>query len=374
MRIAICSTFPPFRGGIAQFNARMAEELGRANDVVTYTWSRQYPALLFPGRSQVEPGTVPASAAVPVLDSIAPWTWSRAAKRILEDRPDLVIVRHWTTFLAPATTALARGVRRGGVPVITIVDNAIPHERRPWDRVLVRRLLANSTATIALSDAVAAEIHDLAPRVPVQVIHHPFYDHFGQAIDRTEASTRLGLDPTKRHLLFFGLIRPYKGVDVLLDAFAHLHGPYQLVIAGEPYGDREQLRRSAARHPKANDIVLMDRFIPSQEVALLFSCADAMVLPYRSATQSGVTAAAFQFGVPVVATDVGGLRETVKDGSTGVLVPEASPSAVAEGIERLFQLGTEHFRPAIAALRKDRSWSAFIAEVLDLANRTGRRG
>ncbi|MCB0794522.1 MAG: glycosyltransferase [Flavobacteriales bacterium] len=364
MRIAICSTFPPYRGGIAQFNARLSEELAKEHTVHRITWTRQYPKLLFPGTDQFDPSfLVDDGAAERVLDSIDPFSWERTAKRIISGSPDLLFVRYWTPFLAPATASVARKVHNGGVKVVGIVDNLLPHERHVYDKPLARRFLRACDRIVTLSGSVAAEVRMLDPRIPVSVLSHPLYDHFGPPSSPNEAYRALGLRSGPRDILFFGLIRPYKGLEVLLQAFERLPGDTRLIIAGEPYGGRDALRRRIDAHPCRERLVLHDHFVRDDLVRHYFSIAQVVALPYLSATQSGVTAAAFHFDVPVVSSDVGGLREVVLEGRTGALVPPRDPESLARALEHVLAKGKGSYRPGIEALKEKLSWTRFAAQL-----------
>lgn len=359
MRFAFLSAFPPYRGGIAQFSTALVHELRKEHQVQAFTFTRQYPDLLFPGTSQFDPGPADDLGAVRLLDSIDPLSWGRTAKRMEVDRPDVAVLRYWMPFFAPAMGSVAGKLRKRGIKVVSIVDNALPHEPHFYDRPLTRWFLRKNDGLIAMAEAVRSDILAMHPQARVKLMPHPLYTHFGAPVPQAEARRQLGLPADARVLLFFGLIREYKGLDLLLEAFSKLDQRHHLVIAGEPYGDFSVYRKQIADSPLRDNIHLYARFIPEGEVPAFFGAADAVVLPYRSATQSGITAIAFHFNVPVVATDVGGLRETVRTGTTGVLVPEVSAMAVRQGIDRLFTLEPATLRAGMAALREECSWARF---------------
>lgn len=362
MRIAHLSAFHPYRGGIAQFSAALHKALQQEHEAEAFTFTRQYPGLLFPGKSQYVEASDPALVvgATRTLDSVLPHTWWRTAETIKACKPDLLITRLWMPFFGPCMGTVAARVRRAGAKTIGIVDNAIPHEQRFFDAAFARYYFKRHDGFIALSNAVAEDIRKLHTAARVQVLPHPLYDHFGAAMPRAEAALQLGIDPSQRTLLFFGLIRDYKGLDLLIDAFAQLDEGHQLLIAGEPYGDFGKYARMIGAHPLKHRIQVFPRFIADAEVPAFFGCADALVLPYRSATQSGVTAIAFHFGLPVIATDVGGLAEIVEHERTGLIVPKPDATAIADGIKLYFTGDrSQRLRANFAQVKQELSWERF---------------
>lgn len=367
MRFSFLSAFPPYRGGIAQFSTALVRELRKGHDVEAFTFTRQYPDLLFPGTSQYDAGGVDDIGAVRMLDSINPLSWKRTSRRMLEAKPEVAVLRYWMPFFAPAMGSVAATLRKNGVKVVTIVDNALPHEPHLHDRPLTRWFLRRSDGFIAMTEAVQQDILALCPQAKVKLMPHPLYDHFGEPVPRAEARRKLGLPEEARVLLFFGLIRDYKGLDLLIEAFGKLDERYHLVIAGEPYGDFGEYKQLIEASPQRGHIHLHTRFIADVEVPSFFCAADAVVLPYRSATQSGITAIAYHFGVPVIATDVGGLKEALNDGRTGILVPEVSASAIAAGVKEFFDGDPSVLRTNIAALREELSWDRFAKGLVEFA-------
>jgi len=314
MRFTFLSAFPPYRGGIAQFSAALVRELRKEHAVEAFTFTRQYPDLLFPGTSQFDHGTVDDIRAKRVLDSINPLSWKRTARQMLETKPEVAVLRYWMPFFAPAMGKVAAHLRRHGVKVITIVDNALPHEPHFQDKPLTRWFLRKNDGFIAMTEAVNQDIRALWPQAEVKLMPHPLYDHFGAPMPQAEARNKIGLPSEARVLLFFGLIRDYKGLDLLIEAFGQLDERYHLVIAGEPYGDFGRYHQQIEASPMRGHIHVHTRFIADVEVPTFFGAADAVVLPYKSATQSGITAIAHHFGAPVIATDVGGLKEALNNG------------------------------------------------------------
>ena len=362
MKIAILSCFHPFRGGVAQFNASLLGELGQEHTVKAFNFTVQYPDLLFPGKTQYvteEDTAVPVESEA-LLSTVNPFTWSRTARAIREWGADLLILRFWMSWFAPSLGSVARHVGKD-CKVIAIMDNVIPHERHFFDKPLTRWFLKAVDGCITMSDEVAADLLRWKPGARFTVLHHPVYTHFGSRMPRAEAERALNLDSGRKTLLFFGLIRKYKGLDILLEAFAGLTEDYQLVIAGEAYGDFSEYARAIESNPNRERIRLFEKYIPDSEVKVYFSAADAVVLPYRSATQSGVGALAAHFEVPMIVTDTGSLRRSVEGSGTGMVVDKAEPECVREGIIRFFEtpgLRDECIKHILEE-KKRLSWSEF---------------
>ena len=360
----------PYRGGIAHFQLATARALaarGHAVDAVTFR--RQYPERLFPGTSQFEDGPPPADRppAPRLLDPLDPRTWARTARRVAASGADVAVVMVWMPFFAPMVGVVARRLRKRGVRVLAVVHNALPHERRPGDRWLTRFALTGCDGLVVLSDAVAADVAGLGVTAPVRQVPHPVYDGFGGPVATADARAALSLPPDAPVFLFFGFIRRYKGLHVLLEAWAEVarqRPDALLVVAGEFYADEAEVRQQAAA---LGDSVRLDAgYLPDDQVALYFSATDAVVQPYLSATQSGVAQIAFHFGRPVITTDVGGLAETVPDGVAGLVVPPGDPAALAGALVRFVEddLGP----PLAAGARRQRvTWDRLAQTLEDLA-------
>ena len=370
MNIAILSCFHPYRGGIAQFNAGIYAELSREHTVKAFNFKRQYPSLLFPGKTQFvterdEALPLPSEA---MLDSICPRSWVRTARAVNAWQPDLLILRYWMPFFAPSLGFVARRMKPG-TKVVGILDNVIPHERRPFDGSLTRYFLSGLDGAVTLCDEVGRELQALRPQLPRTVLPHPVYTHFGEKLPRAEAETSLGLLPGKKNLLFFGLIREYKGLDILIDAFGRLDDSYQLIIAGEPYGSFEKYQRHIDACPGKERIRLFPEYIRDSEVKRWFSAADVVVLPYRSATQSGVSSVSYHFEVPMIVTAVGGLEEAIGGRGTGIVAQEISAEAIAGCIERFFASKAlqESCIDAIRAEKQRLGWTKFCKDLTAFA-------
>lgn len=371
MRIAILSCFYPYRGGIAQFNASLMAELGREHDVKAFNFKRQYPGLLFPGKTQY---VTPDDEAVPVesdalLDTAAPWTYGRTARAIRRWQPDLVLLRYWMPYFAPSLGYVARHLGPG-CKVIGILDNVVPHERRFFDRPLTRYFLGGCEGFVVMADTVRDDLLSFRPDARYLLRQHPLYAHFGEKLPREEAEDRLGIPHGGRNLLFFGLIRPYKGLDILIDAFSDLPDGYRLIVAGEPYGSFEPYQRQIDASPARDRIFLYPRYIRDSEVKDYFSAADVTVLPYRSATQSGISSVSYHFEVPMIVTSVGGLKTGIGDRGTGLTAAAATPEAVRTEILRYFS-DPQVRAGCVARIREEKerlSWGQFARDLTAFAS------
>ena len=367
MKVAILSCFYPFRGGVAQFNASLFEELGRDCTVKAFNFTTQYPNFLFPGKTQyVSPGdgTLKVDAQA-VLSTVNPFTWFKTARIIREWGADLLVLRYWMSWFAPSLGTVARHVG-SGCKVVAIMDNVIPHEPHFFDKPLTRWFLGGVDGCITLSEEVASDLLRWKKDARYKVLPHPLYNHFGDKVPKAEAERRLGLEPRGNNLLFFGLIRKYKGLDILIDAFGGLPEDYRLIIAGEPYGDFGEYEKAIAASPAKDRIFCFTNYIPDSEVKWFFSASDVTVLPYRSATQSGVNALACHFEVPMIVTDTGSLRATVEGHGTGIVVDKPEAGAVREGILKFFSSPSikEGFVKNIIEEKRRVSWSGFCKELL----------
>ena len=337
MKIAILSCFYPYRGGISQFNACLYDELSKEHVVKAFNFTRQYPEFLFPGKTQL---VTEDDEAVPVestslLDTANPFSYAGTYRAIRDWKPDVLIVRYWMSYFAPSLGYITRKMKKH-CKVISILDNVIPHEPHFFDAPLTKYFLKGSTGCVTLCEAVSKDLLSLKPDARYTVIQHPLYSHFGQKLPREEAERKLGLKSGKKNILFFGLIRTYKGLDILLEAFGMLPEDYQLIVAGEPYGSFDKYQQIIDRLPDKDRIYTDLKYIRDSEVATYFSAADVAVLPYRSATQSGISSVSYHFEVPMIVTDVGGLKETIGDRGTGIVSDEGTPEAIRREIQRYF--------------------------------------
>ncbi len=370
MRIAYLSTFYPFRGGIAQFNASLYREFEQTHQVKAFTFIRQYPDVLFPGKTQYVKNNEQAQA-IPseaVLDSINPFSYFSAARKIKAFQPDLLIMKYWMTFFGPSLGTVAKLMPKH-TKVITILDNVIPHESRFFDEMFSKYFLKQNHGFVAMSDSVKHDLRTLAPNARCLRKDHPLYNHFGEKPNAAEAKLSLGLDADKKTLLFFGFIRDYKGLDVLIKAFDMLDNSYQLIIAGETYGSFDKYQTLINSITKRNQVFVFNNYIADDQVPRFFAAADVCVLPYRTATQSGITSIAYHFDIPVIATDVGGLKESIKHLQTGLIVTECEPDTVAYSIREFFDKKlSAKLVAGIKSLKETLSWKSFANDIVEFAN------
>ena len=380
-RIVFVGPAAPFRGGIAHFSNRLAQAMDAARgdgaaDVHLVTFTRQYPERLFPGETQFEdtPWDLP-HAPERLLDSIGPLSWLRTGRRIADLRPDAVVLVHWLPFFVPAYLgvlwAMRRALRAAGAPMPVVslfLHNVAPHKRFPATGPLMRALTAAADRHFTLSEHVTADLVAMRPEATVLETFHPVYDIFHGPIDPAEARRTLGI-PDARTLLFFGYIRPYKGLDVLLEAMPEIHRRTgaRLIVAGEFYNNEDELKAQAARlgldggADGAPPVVrFFSSYIPNEQVHLYYSAADGLVQPYRRATPSGVALTSFFFGKPLVTTDLGVFAEVVPDGVAGVLVPPETPAALADGVARFYEIGPDVLAEGARAQARRFSWAALV--------------
>ncbi len=368
MKIAILSCFYPYRGGISQFNASIFNELGKNNIVAAFNFKRQYPSFLFPGKTQFvtkEDNAVPIES-ISLLDTANPFSYIATAKAIREWKPDLLIMRYWMSYFAPSQGWVARGMEKN-CKVISILDNVIPHEPHFFDRPFTKFYLKNNDGFVVLCDSVKEDLLQLKPDAKYIVSPHPLYSHFGKMISRGEAAKNIGADPNKKTILFFGLIRDYKGLDILIEAFSQLENGYQLIIAGEPYGSFDKYDKMIQSSKHKESIILYTKYINDSEVASFFCASDVCVLPYRSATQSGISSISYHFEVPLITTDVGGLKETIADSGTGIVVEDISSNGIKNAIIEYFSDESNKRKHILNIIKeKERlSWSTFCNNLIE---------
>lgn len=372
MRIAILSPAYPYRGGIAQFTGMLYSQLMQdGHEVKVFNFKRLYPDLLFPGKTQyVEEGD--QAMAIPnerVLDSINPLSYFQTVNAIAAFRPEVLIISYWMSFFVPGYAHIANRLKRH-CKVIALIHNAIPHEPRFFDKPLAKLLFQQCHGFLVLSDNVANDLRQLCPKVPFVRHPHPLYDHFGTKQDRTAACVRLGMDPARKTLLFFGLIRAYKGLDLLIEAMGLLPEDYQLVIAGECYGSFERYQALIDASPARDRICVHDGYVHDEDIPIYFSAADALVLPYRSATQSGVVSIAYHFDLPMVSTPVGDFTQSIALPQTGIVTQAISPASIAAGIQTLFTPSWQALLPTqIAKEKAALSWGSLTSKLLCFIHR-----
>lgn len=365
MKIAYLSTFYPFRGGIAQFNAAMYREFEKNHEINAYTFTRQYPNLLFPGTSQYVTDSDNADKinSTQILDTINPLSYYKSAEIINSFEPDLLLTKFWIPFFAPSLGKVARKLSKKTCKM-AVLDNVIPHEKRPFDIQLIKYFLESYDKFIVMSQEVEKDLLSLKPNAKYIYHEHPIYNHFDEKIEMSKAREMLGIPVNKKVLLFFGFIRDYKGLDILIDALSLLDSDYVLIIAGEVYGNFEKYQEQINRLNLQHRIILNVRYISDQEVPVFFSAADVCVLPYRSATQSGITAISYNFNLPVIATDVGGLKEIIQERNTGIIVPNAEAEYISEAINKYFvEDKIQFYSSNIQKYKDEASWIHLVNEI-----------
>jgi len=374
---ALVGPLHPYRGGIAHYGALLARELAREDEVRALNFSLLYPGLLFPGRTQLdESGEALDFPATRQLNSIDPLSWERSARLVAAGKPDAVLFQWWHPFFGPAYGWMARRLARlaPGARRLFLCHNVEPHESSGLDRALSRYGRGRAQGFLAHSDEDAARLAELYPAAALRVHPHPRYSALGEGgLDRAAARAACGIEEDERALLYFGLVRAYKGLDLAIEALAKLDGRYRLHVVGEFYEKRDRYDALIAKLGLTGRVRIVDRYVPNEEVPAWFAAADLVVLPYRDATQSGIVEIAHGAHRPVLVTEVGGLPAQVDGGRTGLVVPLEDPGAIAAAVTRYFDEGLEDvMREAIAEAGDAKSWSGLAAALRDLAARVSR--
>ena len=382
MRIILLGTAWPYRGGLAVYNERLAHQFqSEGHEVEIYTFTLQYPGFLFPGKTQFSSEPAPADLnIVRRVNSCNPFNWISVGREICRKAPDLLIIKFWLPFMGPCFGTIAALAKRNGrTRVVSILDNLIPHESRPGDRPFTWWFCRSVDGYVAMSQSVLGDVDRFKVNIgkPRVFSPHPLYDNFGEPVSREEGCRYLGLDPACRYFLFFGLIRDYKGLDWLLEAFATFVSErtsdpqaadnWRLIVAGEFYSNGARYLDQARALGISDRIVWKTEFVPDHEVRYYFAAADLIAQPYKSATQSGVTQIAYHFQKPMLVTRVGGLAEIVPDGRVGYVV-EPEPRAIAAALQA-FATRQPDFSAGLAAEKEKYSWSVFTQRLISLMNK-----
>ncbi len=360
----------PLRGNLAAFDEKLANVFMQASiNTKLYTFSLQYPGFLFPGTTQYSTDPAPEKLSIDVaINSINPFNWIKVGLKIKRERPDLIIVRYWIPFMAPCLGTILSIVKRNKhTKVIAIVDNMIPHEKRLGDKLLTQYFVRAVDGFLTMSQKVQNDVK-LFTNKPTCVSPHPIYDHFGEAIPTADARKFLHLDVHDKVILFFGFVRAYKGLDLLIEAMADpaiKAAGIKLVIAGEFYESPTPYLTQIEQLGLTDTISVYNQYIGEKEVTQYVSAADFIIQPYRNATQSGVTPMAYHFLKPMLVTNVGGLADTVPHDKVGLVV-QPNPRSIAEGIVQLYERGTAHFMPHLITEKKKYSWEQMRQSFLTL--------
>ena len=370
-KVVIIGPAHPLRGGLATFNQRLAKEfIAQGDDCYICSFSLQYPGFLFPGTTQYSDEPAPTDIKiVSLVNSVNPFNWIKTGNRLRKEKPDLIVVRYWLPFMGPALGTILRRVKKNKhTRIVCIADNIIPHEHRAGDKAFTKYFLKSCDAFITMSEKVLSDLKQFEKTKPIQLVRHPLYDTFGEIISKEEAREKLKVNRSDSVILFFGFIRKYKGLDLLLEAMNDdkiKQSGIKLLVAGEFYEDAKQYQELIDRLGIRNRLILKTDFIQDSEVKYYLCAADAVVQPYRNATQSGVTPLAYYFEKPMIVTNVGGLPALVPDGKAGI-VTEPQPKSIAEAIIKFYQLGEAHFIPHLRVEKQKYSWETLANTIKSL--------
>ena len=377
-KIVIVGPAHPLRGGLASYDERLAREFQQQGwDTCIYTFSLQYPGFLFPGTTQFSTEPPPAGLDIHVrINSVNPFNWYSVGRELKNFSPDIIVVRYWLPFMAPCLGTILRIAKKNRhSKIVCIADNIIPHEKRPGDTAFTRYFLKEMDAFITMSEKVLGDLRMLESKKPARFVPHPLYDNFGEKISKEEARRKLDIDLNDRVVLFFGFIRKYKGLDILLDAMKivkaqtiarHLP-PVKLLIAGEFYEDDKPYLQQIKVNNIEDVLILKTDFVPDSEVKYYLCAADVVIQPYRNATQSGVTPLCYHFEKPMIITNVGGLTAMVPDGKAG-LVAEPDAASIAEKIMEFYETGADHFIPGLREEKNKYTWDNLVKAIEEVSN------
>ena len=370
--IVIVGPAYPLRGGLATYNQLLATKLQeQGHSVRIVTFSLQYPNILFPGKTQYSTDLKPENIEIEVsLNSVNPLNWLSLGNTLREEKPDLVIFRYWMPFMGPSLGTLGRIIRKNKhTKVVTIADNIIPHEKRFFDTPFTKYFVNSCDGFVTMSESVLEDLKQFDSTKPVAYNPHPMYESFGPQLDKADARKKLGLAENGTYLLFFGFIRKYKGLDILLRAFADeriQEAGIKLIIAGEYYDKPEEYQAIIEEHGLEKALVQANDFIPDSEVSTYFSAADMVVQTYKTATQSGVTQIAYYYHNPMLVTDVGGLAELVPHNKVGY-VTSTDIKEIADAILDFYENKREaEFVENIKTERLRFTWESMIAKLFEV--------
>lgn len=367
--IIIGSAWPLRAGGLATFNERLAKQfIQEGFDTSIYTFSLQYPNFLFPGSTQLSNEPAPTHLKIKAcINSINPLNWLKVGNELRKLKPDYIVVRFWMPFFGPCLGTILKLVNRNKfTQIICIADNVIPHEKRMGDTLLTRYFFSSIHRFVTMSEKVNQDLKTFTQKPSINIVH-PIYDNFGDIISKEEARKHLDLPVNEKIILFFGFIRKYKGLDLLLEAMNNTSirvANIKLLIAGEFYDNKEEYELIIAKYNLANSVYLRTQFIDNSEVKYYLSASDFVIQPYKNATQSGVTPLAYHFEKPMLVTNVGGLANLVPDMEVGI-VTEPNADSIAAGIMKLYELGETHFLKHLCEEKKKFSWEHLTTAIIE---------
>ena len=373
-KIVIVGPAFPLRGGIANFNEALARAYQKQGyEVELISFSLQYPKILFPGKTQFDNGKVPSDLKVTTLiNSINPFTWGKTARYIKSLKPDFVLIRFWLPFMGPSLGTIAKKLRKSGIKVIAITDNVIPHESRIGDKQLTKYFVKRCDGFVAMSQSVLDDLNQFTDNQNKICSPHPIYDIFGDKISKEKALSNLEFNPKEKHVLFFGFVRKYKGLDLLIEAFSN---PYfkenniKLIVAGEFYEDEQPYINLIKKHNIESNVLLHNHYIDMDKVKDYFCASDIVAQTYKTATQSGVTQIAYHFERPMLVTNVGGLPEIVAHNKIGYVTEVDSNSIANSLIDFYKNKREEEFVENVKTEKLKFGWEHFTNKIQGLVNK-----
>ncbi len=371
MRITLIGPFPPFRGGISDFNSALFEELNKKHDLQLINYSTQYPKFLFPGKTQYKEVVDEPPKSERILSSVNPFSWKNTANKIIKFNPDIVVIQYWMPFFTPALRKISELLKKDiDAKIIAICHNINPHENHFFYQHFIKTFLNKIDRFVVMSEFVKSDLLKIVPNAKFKLTPHPIYNIFGNTIDKETARKNLNIK-AKNVILYFGLIREYKGLDILLKSIPKIKlelNDFIVIVAGECYEKTEKYYKIIEKLNIENSVDLRLKFIPDNKVAQYFSAADVIALPYRTATQSGITQIAYNFNRPVIVSDVGGLAEIVPNGKVGYVV-DPNVDEFANAIIKFYDENKfDEFSNNIQTHKQLFSWNKFAANLMELAS------
>lgn len=381
MKIVIVGTAYPMRGGIAQFNALLYKYFSTGNDVKMYSFKRQYPEMFFPGKTQYEQDEplfkIPDDKNIICVDSVNPLNWISTGKKVAGENADLIIFKYWLPFFAPCFATISFIAKKfSKAKVLFLCDNVIPHEKRFGDRFFTKLAFSQADYFIVMSKTVEEDLKIFNKGKPYKLIQHPVYNIFGDKVSKEEAKEFINKEykadvRNEKIILFFGYIRKYKGLNYLIDAMPEIlkRTDLKLLVVGEFYDDENKYREQIRNLKLEDHIKVISDFVPDMNVRYFFSASDVVVLPYADATQSGIIQIAYHYDKPVIATDVGGLAEVVRNNETGFIIEPKNSKAVADAVIKFYESKLEaKFSKNAAEEKKKFTWEKFTAEISEMVS------